>query len=123
MQLDVAVHVPKEDAFIVVVDRHAQGDLGPFLADNVIIEHLPDLGGLREVVELDVLKALAKAEKGVVLLAHHAHAQPDAVITDIRAVSCNQPVNLVLRPSAEGAARRFGAVCSYSRHNAPFVSA
>ena len=121
LQLHIVVRVAEADALVVVIDRHAQRDFGPLLADDVIVQHLADLCRLRQFAKIDRAEASSGVltVKTVVLFADHAHTQAHAVVADIGAVSGNQPVHLLLLLAAEGAPDRLCPVSS--RHTQSFV--
>ncbi len=65
------ISAAKLDSFIVVVDRHRQGHLGIFLANDVLVQNLPDLPGDRQLVwQVRRDKPVLPAQ----LFLQHAHA-------------------------------------------------
>ena len=91
------------DALIVVVHRHRQRHLGAVLADDILIQDLPDLpGGGQLIRQVNRRKAFLSAQ----LLIQHAHAQIHALIADAGPGALNHPPHLLLPLAAEGAAQR-----------------
>ena len=101
LQLHV-VSAAEEDALIVVVDRHAQRDLGLVLSDHILVEHGADLvrgGDLIGRIELVLL--------GLIAVLHDLHAQPHALVTDAHTGGAlDHAVRFLLRLAAERAAEK-----------------
>ena len=98
------------DPLVVVVDRDGQRALGGVLPDDVALEELPDLGGLGQFVELDVV--------GVgELLFDDLVAQVDALVADVDTGARNELLDLLLALPAERALQQVTAV-SDARHGA-----
>ena len=97
LQLDVTRHELRVDALVVVVDRHRENLLRALLADDVLIEDLLDLRGLRN---------RGGRREGLLLVAllrDDVVAQVDALVTDVDRRPCDQLANLVLALAAERA--------------------
>ena len=98
------------DPLVVVVDRDRQRPLGGVLPDDVSLEELPDLSGLGQFVELDVV--------GVgEFLFDDLVAQIDALIADVHTGASNEFLDLLLALPAERALQQVTAV-SDARHGA-----
>ena len=91
------------DALVVVVDGDGQRALGGVLADDVALEEVADLGGLGQLVELDVV--------GVgEFLFDDLVAQVDALVADVHAGARDELLDLLLALSAERALQQVTAV-------------
>jgi hypothetical protein len=99
----------------VVVDRYGEGALGSLLADDVLVQDLPDLLGLWEVLELE---SWGCGE----LLIDDLVTEVDALVADVDAGTGDQFLDLALRLPAEAAEELlvgFGGTC---QRIAPSVS-
>ena len=120
LQLHIAVPA-EENALVMIVHRHRQGDLRPFLADDILIQHLPDLpGGGDAVRHLQHLGNLLPPLVGH-LLPKYPHAQMDTFIADKGAGAGYDTLYLILILPAEGAANGFFFVIF--SHKLPLVDA
>src|SRR5277367_2107037 len=98
------------DPLVMVVDSDGECPLGGVLADDVALQEVPDLGGLGQFVEFDVV--------GVgEFLFDDLVAQIDAFIADVYAGPRNKLLDLLLTLSAERALQQVTAV-SDARHGA-----
>jgi hypothetical protein len=91
----------------VVVDRDREGALGAVLADHVLVQHVADLPGLREVLELE-------GGRSGQLLIDDLVAEIDALVADVDAGAGDQLLDLPLRLAAEAAEELlvgFGGTC------------
>ena len=95
------------DALIVIVHGHGQGDLRPLLSDDVLIQHLFDLLGRREV--LHTVEALA--DRRTVSVVQNGHTELHALVADPHARPLDHPVYLSLRLAAERAAQGLSLIC------------
>jgi hypothetical protein len=115
-QLDVVVALRAElHALVVVVDRDREDPLRVLLTDDVVVQELVDLLGLRQLVE-------AQLGGLVELLLDDLVAEVDALIADVDAGSGDQLLDLLLRLAAEGALEQLTAI-SELRHNSPYWTA
>src|SRR3954454_352963 len=104
LQLDrVLVRGAGLHALVVVVDRDRQRLLGVVLADDVAVEELVDLLGLRQLVELDV-RALRQ------LFLDDLVAEVDALVADVDPGACDELLDLFLALAAEGALEQVATV-------------
>ena len=87
------------DALIVVVNGHRQVLFGQLLPDDVLVQHVLDLGGLGDVVKL-LLRLIRLAQA---LVFDDLVAQVDALVADIGAGPGDELGDFVLRFAAEGA--------------------
>ena len=101
LELDLAVLRPDLDPLVVVVDGDGQHLLGLVLADHVLVEEAEDLGGLRQLVELQ-LGGLGE------LLLDDLVAQVDALVADVHAGAGDELLHLLLALPAEGALQQVG---------------
>ena len=108
MKLDIRV-VFKVDALVVVVDRHGQRDHRRVLADDVAVHIAFDLLRRRERIGKLELRGLAARMH---LVGKNAGAKIHALIADINVGAGNDPVDLLLPLSAEGAAHAVS--CQYA---------
>jgi len=83
-------------ALVVVVDGNRQRSLGRVLADDVLVEDLVDLDGLRQRVELE-----ARGRRQ--LLVDDLVAEIDALVADVDPGARDQLLDLTLGLPAEGA--------------------
>ena len=98
------------DPLVVVVDGDRQRPLGGVLPDDVSLQELPDLSGLGQFVELDVV--------GVgEFLFDDLVTQIDALIADVHTGASNKFLDLLLALPAERALQQVTAV-SDARHGA-----
>ena len=88
----------EENALVVVVYRNGERHLRLILADDILVQHILDLPGRRQLVGhalqgggLLVLKAVAE----------DAHAQAHALITNPHTGPLNHPVDLIFMLAAE----------------------
>ena len=86
-----------QDAFIVVVDGNRENLFCSLLANHVLIKICLDLHGLRESVKDQGQPVVARNRTLFKPRADDTHAHAHAIVTDITAVSGNQPVHLRLR--------------------------
>ena len=84
------------DAFVVIVNCDRQDLLGVALADDIIVQHLENLGRGRDAFP-------GFHQGGFVLFPDDLHAQFDAFIANEYRRTRNQLADLVLALSAEGA--------------------
>jgi hypothetical protein len=99
----------------VVVDSYGEGALRAVLADDVLVEDVVDLPGLREVLELE---GRGCGE----LFIDDLVTEVDALVADIDAGAGDQLLDLALRLPAEAAEELlvgFGGTC---QRNTPSVS-
>jgi hypothetical protein len=73
----------------VVVDGHGQRPLGGLLADDVLVEDVVDLDGLRKVLELE-------GRRSRQLLVDDLVAEVDALVADVDARTRDQLLDLTL---------------------------
>ena len=90
------------DPLVVVVDRDREDLLGCVLADDVVVEELPDLPGLQQLVEGE-LGAFGQ------LLLDDLVAEIDALVTDVDAGAGDQLLDLLLGLPAERALEELAA--------------
>ena len=91
------------DALVVVVDGDGQRLLGGVLPDDVALEEVPDLGGLGQLVEFDVV--------GVgQFLFDDLVAQVDALVADVHAGARDELLDLLLTLPTERALQQVAAV-------------
>ena len=115
LQLDVGVAVRAGlHALVVVVDRDREDLLGLLLADDVVVQVLVDLTGLRELVELH-LGALRE------LLLDDLVAEVDALVADVDAGTGDELLDLLLALPAERALEQVTAVTELG-HESPSAS-
>jgi hypothetical protein len=91
----------------VVVDGDRERPLGALLADYVLVEDLPDLLRLRQVLELE-------SGRSRELLIDDLVAEVDALVADVDARAGDQLLDLALRLAAEAAEELlvgFGGTC------------
>src|SRR5256885_13603146 len=88
------------DALEVIVSRHGQGLLRLLLTDHVLIEHVLDLGGSRDL--RDRLGDLA-----LLVLRQDLVAQRDALVADVHARAGDELPDRVLGLAAERASQVF----------------
>ena len=100
-----------EDAFIMVIHRDRQNYLCSVLPDDVFIQPCLYLGRLRKILKAQAV-SLAVMHGSLLILGDDAHAEIDALITDVCAVSGNESAGLSLCFSAERAADALSVVCS-----------
>src|SRR5581483_10706917 len=111
-QLDVAVVVaPGLHPLVVRVHGDREGLLGVLLADDVVVQELVDLLGLRQLVEAH-LRAVGE------LLFDDVVAQVDALVADVHARPGDQLLDLLLRLAAEGALDEVAPLIEL-RHDSP----
>src|SRR5690606_36373076 len=91
------------DALVVVVDRHRQRALRLGLPDDVLVEEVVDLGGLGQLVELDVARLRQ-------LLLDDLVAEIDALVADVDPRAGDQFLDLLLTLPAERALEQVTAV-------------
>ena len=106
LQLHILV-AAEENALIVVVNRHGQGHFRLILADDVLIQHVLDLPGGRQLIGDIVHRAAVQIVESVI---ENAHAKPHTFIADPYAGPLDHPANLLLVLPAEGAAKGLLAV-------------
>ena len=99
MKLNIVI-AGKKYALIVVIHRYRQNDLCSLLSDDVGVESLFDLVGLREILKAQAV-ALIVMHGSLLILGDYAHAEIYALIADICAVAGNEPADLRLCFSAE----------------------
>ena len=101
MKLNIrAIVIIHKNALIMVIYRNGKRNLCLLLADNVVIESLFDLVGLREILKAQAV-ALIVMHGSLLILGDYAHAEISALIADICAVAGNEPADLRLCFSAE----------------------
>ena len=100
LKLDVVLHTVK-NPLVVIVHRHREDLFRAVLADHILIQICFDLYRLRKAVKCHRESVVTGHRFGVNPVPDDAHAHPDAVVTDIAAVSRDQPVDLSLRFPAE----------------------
>ena len=100
LQLDLAVLGAHLHALVVVVDRDREAALRLFLRDDVLVQLGVDLGGARQVLEIE------RARRGE-LLVDDLVAEIDALVADVDAWTGNQLLDLPLRLAAEAAEKLF----------------
>jgi hypothetical protein len=91
----------------VVVDGDREGTLGALLPDDVLVQDLPDLLRLGEVLELE-------GRRSGELLVDDLVAEIDALVADVDAGAGDQLLYLSLRLAAEAAEELlvgFGGTC------------
>jgi hypothetical protein len=91
----------------VVVDGDGEGALGALLADDVLVQDVIDLAGLRQALELE-------GRRGRELLVDDLVAEIDALVADVDAGAGDQLLDLALRLAAEAAEELlvgFGGTC------------
>ena len=91
----------------MVVDRDGQRALGALLADDVLVQDVIDLTGLRQALELE-------GRRGGELLVDDLVAEIDALVADVDAGAGDQLLDLALRLAAEAAEELlvgFGGTC------------
>jgi hypothetical protein len=91
----------------VVVDGHGERALGSLLADDVLLEDVVDLPGLREVLQLE-------GRRSGQLLVDDLVAEIDALVADVDAGTGDELLDLPLRLAAEAAEELlvgFGGTC------------
>ena len=98
-QFDVVVLRRVVQALVVVVDRDREHLLGVRLADDIVVQDLPDLLRRRHAV-------LGLGERDFVLFADDIHAELDAFIADEHGRSGDELAHLVLALPAERAVER-----------------
>jgi hypothetical protein len=103
------------DPLVVVVDGDREGLLRVLLADDVGVEELEDLAGLRELVEAD-LAALAQ------LLLDDLVSEVDALVADVDARSGDQLLDLLLALPAERALQEVASVTNACHARSSFAS-
>jgi hypothetical protein len=94
----------------VVVDSDGEGPLGALLAHHVLLEHVVDLPGLGEVLELE-------GRRCGELLVDDLVAEIDALVTDVDAGPGDELLDLALRLPAEAAEELlvgFGGTCQWN---------
>src|SRR3954451_11984576 len=96
------------DPLVVVVDRHGERALGLVLADDVLLEEVVDLLGLRQLVELEVRRLRE-------LLLDDLVAEVDALIADVHTGASDQLLDLLLALAAERALQQV-ATLTDTRH-------
>jgi hypothetical protein len=99
----------------VVVDGDGEGALGALLPHHVLVQDLPDLLRLREVLELE-------GRRSGELLVDDLVTEIDAFVADVYAGTGDQLLDLPLRLAAEAAEELlvgFGGTC---QRNTPSVS-
>ena len=100
LKLDVGVSQVGPDALVVIVNRHAEGLLGQFLAYDVLLELLVDELGVQALVQEPVLGALVSL--GRPFFRDDLVAQSDALIAYIHAIySGYQAFDLIFRLTTE----------------------
>jgi len=97
LQLDVAGRHLRVDPLVVIVDRHGEHLLGALLTHDVLVEHLLDLGRLRN------RRGRGETFFLVTLLGDDVVAEVDALIADVDCGPGDQLANLVLALSKERA--------------------
>ena len=106
LQLHILV-AAEENTLIVVVNRHGQGHFRLILANDVLIQHVLDLPGGRQLIRDIVHRAAVQIVESVI---ENAHAKPHTFIADPHAGPLDHPANLLLVLAAEGAAKGLLAV-------------
>src|SRR5262249_39364914 len=94
LQLDVTVVISRFDTLVVIVNGDGEDLLGALLADDVLIEDVPDLGGLREGSDLARLLLFPPLRDDVV-------TELDALVADVDGRPCDQLADIVLTLAAE----------------------
>src|SRR5262245_9259081 len=94
LQLDVAGVVPRFDALVVVVNGDGEDLLGALLADDVLIEDVLDLSGLRERADLARLLLFPLLRDDVV-------TELDTLVADVDGGPRDQLADVVLTLAAE----------------------
>jgi hypothetical protein len=95
------------DALVVVVDGDGECALRTLLSNHVLVQDLPDLLGLGEVLELE-------RRRGGQLLIDDLVAEVDALVADVDPGAGDQLLDLALRLAAEAAEELlvgFGGTC------------
>ena len=115
MQFHILV-APEEDALIVVVDGHGQGNLGLLLSDDVLAQHVLNLPGDGQLVGNLIQGGGVVVVKIVV---EDAHTEVDALVADADAGTLNHAVDLLLMLAAEGAADGFSAIVTHRCYLGP----
>ena len=90
------------DTLIVIVYRHREGHFGVFLADDILVQHIPDLFGSRDHIG-NIRALLLHVVSGIL---QDTHAELDAFVADICARARNDAGDLLLMFAAERAADR-----------------
>ena len=101
LELDLIDLVAGVDPLVVVVDRDRQDLLGPFLADDVLVERVLDLVRVRELAAGGL-----GARRLEELLLDDLLAQVDALVADVDALARDELADLLLALPAEGTAIR-----------------
>ena len=100
MQLHIVL-ARVEDALIVVVHRHGKHDLGPLLADHIVVQLRLDLHGLGKLIKHQGQTVIALYRRGSRSVVNNAGAHAHALVADIAAVAGDQPVHQRLRLAAK----------------------
>lgn len=98
-----------EDAFIMVIHRDRQNYLCSVLPDDVFIQPCLYLGRLRKILKAQAV-SLTVMHGSLLILGDDAHAEIDALITDVCAVAGNESAGLSLCFSG-----RKSSGCSFCR--------
>ena len=99
LQLHIVLFALVIDAFVVVVDGHAQGLFGAVLPYHVLIQHRLDFGGGLHVYGSAVVRSGGKG-----LVPDDLIAQGHALVADEYAGAGDEPLDHVRGPAAKGAA-------------------
>src|SRR6478752_2845683 len=99
LELDVVDVAAGVDPLVVVVDGDGEDLLRLLLGDDVLVQLLGDLAGVRELLRLGAL--LGRLEH---LLLDDLLAQVDALVADVHALARDQLADLLLALAAERAA-------------------
>jgi hypothetical protein len=104
--------VPGLDAFVVVVDSHSQRSLGWLLADDIFLQEVEDLAGLRKL-------EAAKISYFRKFFLNDLVAKLNAFIADIDTGPGNELAHLLLALSAERTLQQIGALANPSHMETP----